>query len=194
MQKFFFLPALLCISITAFGQVNSGARLFLDLPDLYAVVPNVEGIKNQLGAGLGTAFNVGTHWSVARVGGGALFTLDPQVKELQESFLVTPFVLFETGAGIYRSNGNRCARTKQNAFTALGKVGARYTFYPKSVRDATDESGVMDYTVGAEFGYFFIRDMFKNTEVLVGGSYLTKSEIVMVNLGIKIFLNLRTNR
>lgn len=194
MQKLLFLPTLLFISITAFGQVNSGARLFLDIPDIYAVAPNVEGIKNQLGAGLGTAFNVGTHWSVARVGGGALFTLDPQVRELQESFLVTPFVLFEAGAGIYRSNGNRCARTKQNAFTALGKVGVRYTFYPKSVREINDESGVMDYTVGAEFGYFFIRDMFRNTEVFVGGSYLTKSEIVMVNLGMKLFLNLRANR
>ena len=194
MRKSLCLPVLFFISVAAFGQANSGARLFLDIPNIYAVVPDVEGIRNQLGAGLETAFNVGTHWSVARVGGGALFTLDPQVRELQESFLVTPFVLLETGAGIYRSNGNHCARTNQNAFTALGKIGLRYTFHNQSLRDSSGKSGVMDYTVGAEFGYFFLRDMFRNIEVFLGGSYLTKSEVVMGNVGIKMFLNLRADR
>ncbi len=194
MQKFLFLPLLFCAVFAASGQVNSGARLFLDVPNIYFVAPDVERLKNQLGMGLETAFNVGTHWSVARVGGGALFTLDPQVKELQESFLVTPFVLAEAGAGIYRSNGNRCAKTKANAFTALAKVGLRYTFNNKSLRDASEKSGIMDYTLGAEFGYFFIRDMFKNTEVFLGGNYLTKSKVVMANFGIKFFLNLRANR
>ncbi len=193
-KSFLLLPALLLATLSLSGQGNSGPRLFLDIPHLYAVAPNVEGIKNQLGLGAETAFNVGTHWSVARVGGGALFTLDPQSRELQESFLVTPFLLAEVGAGLYRSNGNRCAKSKQSAFTALGKAGVRYTFNNKDVRELTDESGRMDYTLGAEFGYFFIRDMFKNTEVSLSTAYLTKSKVVMVNFGIKMFLNLRANR
>jgi len=194
MQKFLFLLLPFLAATAAFGQVNSGARLFLDIPNIFATAPSVENIDHQVGLGLETAFNVGSHWSVARVGGGAAFTLDPKVKELQESFLVTPHILAEVGAGIYRSNGNRCAKTKANAFTALGKVGLRYTFYPKKVSDITNENGVMDYTVGAEFGYFFIRDMFRNTEVFLNGAYLTKSEVILVNFGIKFFLNLRANR
>ncbi|MEO6039811.1 MAG: hypothetical protein ABIQ93_15460 [Saprospiraceae bacterium] len=194
MQKFLFLPILFFAVVTASGQVNSGARLFLDIPELYAVAPNVENVGHQLGLGLGTAFNVGTHWSVARAGGGAMFTLDPSTKELQESFLVTPYVLAEVGAGIYRSNGNRCAKTKANAFTAMGKFGVRYTFYPKKIRELSPDNGILDYTVGAELGYFFIRDMFRNTEVFLNGVYLTKSEVVLINFGMKFFLNLRANR
>ncbi len=194
MQKFLLPVFFFFAASAAFGQVNSGPRLFLDIPNIYATVPDVENVKNQLGLGAETAFNVGSHWSVARVGGGAMFTLDPQAEELQESFLATPYVLFEAGAGMYRSNGNRCAKTKQKAFTALGKVGLRYTFNPKEVRDLTTENGVLDYTVGAEFGYFFIRDMFKNTELFLNGAYLTQSKVVMGNLGIKFFLNLRANR
>ena len=52
----------------------------------------------------------------------------------------------------------------------------------------------LDYTVGAEFGYFFIRDVFKNFEVFLDGRYHTKAEVVSANFGFKMFLNLRANR
>ena len=52
----------------------------------------------------------------------------------------------------------------------------------------------LDYTVGAEFGYFFIRDVFRNFEVVLSGNYSTKSKVVGANLGFKMFLNLRADR
>jgi hypothetical protein len=168
-----------------------GPRLFLDLPVIYATAPDVEQIGNRLGAGIETAFNVGTHWSVARLGGGANFTLDPKADDVGESFLTTPFARLEVGAGMYRSNGNKCAKTKQNAFTVLAKGGLFYNFAKK---EGEIEPERLDYTVGAEFGYFFIRDVFKNYEVFLAGNYHTKAKVVSANFGFKMFLNLRANR
>jgi hypothetical protein len=43
-------------------------------------------------------------------------------------------------------------------------------------------------------GYFFIRDVFKNTEVFLDGNYFVNSKIIGVNFGFKMFLNLRADR
>lgn len=173
-----------CLAIAFAAQAQSGARVFLDLPAIYLTAPNVEKVGNLLGAGAETALNVGTHWCVGRIGGGAVFSLDPKSNDLGASFLTSPYALAEFGLGRYRSNGNQCAKTHQAAFTAMAKGGVRYDFQAKQI----------DYTVGGEFAYFFIRDMFKNTEVFLDARYHTKAEAVAVNFGVKFFLNLKARR
>jgi hypothetical protein len=190
MKKLPLVAVLFCTAFAVNAQY-SGPRLFLDLPVIYATAPNVEKIGNRLGAGIETALNVATHWSTARIGGGATFTLDPKAEDVGDSFLTNPFAMLEVGAGLYRSNGNKCAKTKQNAFTALAKGGLLYSFRKE---EAGEELDRLDYTVGAEFGYFFIRDVFKNYEVFLSANYHTKAEVVSANFGFKMFLNLRADR
>lgn len=190
MKKILLSSAFLTMALCATAQYG-GPRLFLDVPSIYFNAPDVEHIGDRLGGGAEIAMNVGTHWGVARLGGGATFTLDPKADDVGKSFLTSPYAILEAGAGLYRSNGNKCAKTNQNAFTALAKGGLYYNF-------AKAEEGVevqrLDYTVGAEFGYFFIRDVFKNFEVFMSGNYFTRSKVVGANLGFKMFLNLRADR
>ncbi|MCA0238177.1 MAG: hypothetical protein LCH81_17520 [Bacteroidetes bacterium] len=192
MKKTFLLFGCLLAAIVANAQY--GPRLFLDIPNMSFSVPDVTDPTQRMGFDLGTAFNVGTHWSVARVGGGASFSLSPDAEDVAESFQINPFLLVEAGAGIYRSNGNKCARTQQNAFTAMAKAGVLYTFYSKDEKALTNETGAIDYTIGGEFGYFFIRDVFKNYELFLSPNYHIKSKVLSANLGFKLFLNLRADR
>lgn len=187
MKKHLLWAALLAMTLTAQAQYG-GPRLFLDVPVIYFAAPDVENIGNNLGAGAEVAMNVGTHWSVARLGGGAMFTLDPKADDIGKSFLTSPYAILEAGAGMYRSNGNKCAKTHANAFTVIAKGGLFYNF-------AKEKEGVeverLDYTVGAEFGYFFIADVFRNFEIFLDGRYHTKSEAISGRFGFKMFLNLR---
>jgi len=183
MKKSCFLAVFLAVACSVSAQ-QGGPRLFLDIPNIYITAPDVEKIGNLLGAGVETAMNVGTHWSVARVGGGAVFSLDPKSDDVGSTFLTSPYALAEVGLGKYRSNGKRCAKTRQAAFTAMGKGGARYDFEAKDI----------DYTVGAELGYFFIRDMFKNYEISLSANYYTQAKVISASFGFKLFLNLRSNR
>ena len=192
MKKTFLLFGCLLAAIVVNAQY--GPRLFLDIPNMSFSVPDVTDPAQRMGFDLGTAFNVGTHWSVARVGGGASFSLSPDAEDVAESFQINPFLLVEAGAGIYRSNGNKCARTQQNAFTAMAKAGVLYTFYSKDEKALTNETGAIDYTIGGEFGYFFIRDVFKNYELFLSPNYHIKSKVLSANLGFKLFLHLRADR
>lgn len=185
---------LLIVLLGAAGALRAqygGPRLFVDIPVIYFNAPDLENIGHRLGVGAEGAFNVGTHWSVARLGGGVAVTADPGADDFGKSIITTPYALLEVGAGIYRSNGNRCAKTNQNAYTVLAKGGLRYNFNNKLAADATNTKGYLDYTLGAEFGYFFIRDIFKNYEVFLRANYHTKSEAVSADFGFKMFLNLR---
>ncbi|MEZ4920458.1 MAG: hypothetical protein R2792_15250 [Saprospiraceae bacterium] len=165
----------------------SGPRLFLDVPVIYAVAPDVSNLKNQLGAGTDIAFNVASHWHTVRIGGGSTFTVDPNADDVGESFVPSPFALLEAGVGMYRSNGNKCAKTKSNAFTAMAVVGTRYTFKTEKTKGAEG----FDFGVGAEFGYFFIRDIFRNHEVFLRGTYYPESKVTAATFGFKMFLNMR---
>jgi hypothetical protein len=192
MKKTFLLVCCLTAAIVANAQY--GPRLFLDIPNIAYTVPDVTKPTQRMGFDLGTAFNVATHWSVARVGGGATFSLSPDAEDLAESFQINPFLLFEAGAGVYRSNGNKCARTQQNAFTAIAKGGVLYTFYSKDEKELLNETGQIDYTIGGEFGYFFIRDIFKNYELYLSPNYHIKAKTLSGSIGFKLFLNLRADR
>jgi hypothetical protein len=193
MKKHLIAAALLAATFAAQAQY-SGPRLFLDVPVIYVTTPDVENIGNRFGLGGEVAMNVGTHWSVARLGGGATYTFDPKADDFGESTLTTPYGILEVGAGLYRSNGNKCAKTKANAFTAMAKGGLFYNFNTKETEPGGEKPDGLDYTVGAEFGYFFIRDVFKNFEVVLDGRYHTKAKVVSANFGFKMFLNLRANR
>lgn len=185
------LTAFLLFSFALKAQYG-GPRLFLDIPNIYFHAPDLEHIGNRLGVGAEAAFNVGTHWSVARIGGGAAVTADPKADDFGKSIITTPYALLEIGAGMYRSNGARCAKTHQNAFTVLGKAGMRYNFNNK-IASETDTKGFIDYTVGIELGHFFIRDIFKNYEVFLRSNYYTQSKTISADFGFKMFLNLRAN-
>jgi hypothetical protein len=191
MKKLLLSTALLFAALVAQAQY-SGPRLFLDVPSIYFAAPDVERIGNNLGAGAEIAMNVGTHWGVARLGGGAMFTVDPKADEV--SVLTTPYLILEAGAGIYRSNGNKCAKTHAHAFTIIAKGGIFYNFNTQETEPGSEKPDGLDYTVGAEFGHFFIRDVFQNFEFFLDGRYHTKAEVVSANLGVKWFLNLRANR
>ena len=172
-----------------------GPRLFLDVPSFYFHTPNVENVGHRVGAGMEVAMNVGTHWSVARLGLGSTFTLDPQAEDFGNTTLWGPYGILEAGAGMYRTNGNQCAKDRQSAFTALGKVGMRYDFNSEAVRTADIETPEQfDFTVGVELGYFYIRDVFRNMEFVISSNYHTQAKVISGNIGFKFFLNLRANR
>lgn len=182
-------------AISAYStHAQNGPRLFLDIPHLYFVSPDVENIGNVLGAGVGTAINVGTHWGVLRAGGGATFTIDPKSNDIGSTLLTTPYGLAEAGIGFYRSNGNKCAKSNRAAYTLMAKAGTRYRFDTRDLKIADDPFYGIDYTVGAELGYFYIRDMFKNFETTISADYFTQAKAVGITAGFKVFLNLRADR
>ena len=196
MKKHFLLFATcVAFSIPAISQQTAKLpRLFLDIPIVHLAAPDVTLVGNRLGIGVGTAMNVATHWSTARLGGGAVFSMDPQSREVQETFVTSPYMLFEVGAGKYRTNGNQCSKTKSKAFTAMAKAGVRYAFISEALEPEGEVPDKFDVTVGAELGYFFIRDVFKNTEVFLDGYYHVNAKIISANFGFKMFLNLRADR
>lgn len=186
-----FLALCFLTTLSLYAQY-SGPRLFLDVPSIYFHTPDVENIGHRLGAGAEVAMNVGTHWSVARMGGGTTFTFDPSSEEFKTTTLWGPYALLEAGAGMYRSNGNQCAKSHQSAFTALGKVGMRYNFNSKAIpHDLEETPNKLDFTLGVELGYFYIRDVFRNMEIVMSGNYHTQSKVISANFGFKFFLNLR---
>ena len=136
----------LLLSLCAFSALHfsisaqEGPRMFMDVPAIFVAAPDFENLKTNVGLGGAFAFNVGTHWSVARVGVGVQATADPK-ENLEETLATTPFALFEVGGGMYRSNGDRCAKTKRAAFTVLGKGGLRYYFDTRDEVAGLDDTG-----------------------------------------------------
>ena len=166
------------------AKVHLIRRLFLDAPGVFARTLDVKNFSNRIGLGSEIMMNVGTHYVVARGGGGAVFSLEPQADDLKASFKTAPFVRMEIGVGPYRTNGNQCANHHQNAFTAQGRVGVLYDFLAKKT----------DFPVGVELGYFYIRDEFKNSEIFLRSDFYTNSKIITADFGLRFFLNLRADR
>ena len=189
MQKLIFILALLLPTFALHAQWG-GPRLFWDIPSLYATSPNVSAIGERFGVGAETAFNLAAHWGTTRLGGGATFTLDPD--DVENTFRAIPYFLLEGGAGLYRTNGNKCASTKSHAFTAMGVIGLRYEIDTRDLVPASEiDAYGLSWGVGAEFGYFFIRDVFRNTELVLRGMYYPEPQQLSVNFGFKFFLNVR---
>ena len=178
-----------CFSVHA---QYSGPRLFWDIPGIYLTAPDIAELNSQAGLGAETAFNVAAFWGTSRIGFGSTLTINPSSDDIPNTLVATPYFLLEGGAGIYRNNGNRCMQSNQNAFTAMAVLGLRYDYNTRPLVSALEiEDYGLNYLVGAELGYFFIRNMFRNTEVVLRGSYFPKRNEIAVNLGFKVFLNIR---
>lgn len=168
-----------------FGLFFSGqaqdARVFLDVPALYLHSSNVEKIQNNGGLGMDVGIGVGTHYLMTKLSAGSTVTADFQSDAIEETVLFQPFVRIEAGAGLWRSNGNQCAKHDSNAFTVMPKAAVLYAFEPQEVQ----------FAVGAELGYFRIRDYFRNSELFVDGGYNITASSFYANFGFRFFLNLR---
>lgn len=173
-----------------FAQV--GPRLFLDFPSFYAVSTDVQRVANNVGLGTDLTMNVATHHSVLRLKGGSTFSLDPQSSDLLASLSTLPFMSLEAGVGRYRSNGNKCARTHRPAFTTMAKAGISHFFAAASEQNPTFSS--TDFSLGAELGYFYIRDIIRNSELFMSGNYYLRNQVIQVEIGFRNFFNLRGRR
>lgn len=155
-------------------------RYFLDVPALYLRSVDVQNFADRVGVGGDIMMNVGTHYLMARAGGGAIMSLEPASDDLKGSIVTSPYARIEVGAGPFRTNGNQCSNTHQNAFTAQLRFGTLYDFQAKTV----------DFPLAVELGYFFIRDMVRNTELFVRSDFYTKQEKLTLDFGMRFFLNL----
>jgi len=174
-----------------FGQYT-GPRFFWDIPAFYFTAPDVSEIGSRAGIGAETAFNMAGHWGTLRAGGGSTLTIDPGSEDIPNTFVATPYLLAEGGAGLYRTNGKRCASNHQSAFTAMAVLGIRYDINTRSgLSEPELEEFGLHYLAGVELGYFFIRNMYRNTEVVLRGSYFPQLKVFSATIGFKLFINLR---
>ena len=170
----------------------TGPRYFWDIPSFYLTAPDLVNAGERAGIGLETTFNVAAHWGTSRIGGGAMLTVNPTSEKIAESLVVTPYFLFEAGAGMYRTNGNHCAATHRGAFTAMPVLGIRYDINTQELTtEAEQEFYGFNFLIGAELGYFFIRDILRNTEVVLRANYYPGNGNIALNVGFKFFLNMR---
>ena len=191
MRKIVCTIAVSALAGSVFAQF-SGPRLFWDIPGIYLTAPDLSAINSNAGIGGETVFNVAAFWGTSRIGGGSTLTLNPSSEDIPSTIFATPYLLLEGGAGIYRSNGNQCSQSNQNAFTAMAILGLRYDINTRDVILANEaEKYGLHYVVGAELGYFFIRNMFRNTEVVLRGNYFPQLKTASANIGFKVFLNMR---
>ena len=183
-----------CLLWAQLASAQNMPRLFLDGPAVFFTAPDVAHIGNNLGLGSDLTMNIATHNTLLRMGGGIRATVDPQNQDLLKSMLTTPFIKVEAGAGKYRSNGNKCAKSHRPAYTVLAKAGVQYDFLTGSNRPEGSAASHLDYTVGAEIGYFYIRDIIRNSEVFLSGNYSIKSKTAGIDAGFRMFFNLRGKR
>lgn len=180
MTKWLFALALTMITWTM--TLAQDLRMFLDIPSIYLHTPNVEELTTRSGLGLDAGFGLGTHNIMTKFSGGTTVTADFQSDEIEKTVEWSPFLRLEAGAGLWRTNGNKCARHDTNAFTALPKAAVIYAFQP----------GEIQFAVGAELGYFRIRDYFRNMELFLDGGWNLTTSTPYASFGFRQFLNLRS--
>lgn len=74
----------------------------------------------------------------------------------------------------------------------MALVGIRYDIDTRSVKPAEEENNYgLNFGVGTRLGYFFIQNVFRNTELVARGTYFPNSKITSINFGFKFFLNVR---
>jgi hypothetical protein len=179
-----FLAAFCLFFSTQFLSAQNEVRYFLEIPGLFAHTPDVEHIKNIAGLKGEIGFAAGSHFLMARTAFQFVSTLDPSAKNVEKTFYHQPIGRVEIGIGPYRTNGQRCTRSHQNAFSLQAKGAFLYNFEAKKP----------DYGVGLELGHFYIRDYFRNTELLLRSEYQLKSKKISLDFGFRFFLNLLAPR
>ncbi len=173
----------LVITISTLTLNAQEARLFLDIPGIYLHTSNISELTQNAGLGADAGFGIGTHHLMGRFQGGTTVTADFDSDAIEKTIDFQPFVRLEAGAGLWRTNGNQCAKHNTNAFTAMAKGGIQYLF-------SLDKDN-LQYTVGIELSYFRIRDYKSNMELFLDGGLNTTSENIYLNFGFRHFLNLR---
>jgi hypothetical protein len=186
-----------CVFLCAFGKSLAQSaipRLFLDAPHIYMFLPNVKSNQSfdRAGLGLDVAMNVATYNAMARAGGSFATSAAPKADDLGSSVLMHYGGFVEAGAGLFRTNGNQCAKNNRGAYTAMAVGGVRYRALSKELVEL-GENGI-DYTLGVELGRFYIKDIIRNTEFVLRSDYHFKQELISINIGFKVFWNLKGQR
>lgn len=178
--KFIFALSLLLCGLSLQAQQ---ARLFLDIPGIYLHTSNISELTKTAGLGADAGFGIGTHHLMGRFQGGTTVTADFDSDAIEETIDFQPYVRLEAGAGLWRTNGQKCAAHNANAFTAMAKGGMVYFF-------SLDEDN-LQYTLGVELSFFRIRDYKNNMEIFMEGGLNTTTENLYANFGFRHFINLR---
>lgn len=179
MKKHFYL--LVFVLMVGFAQAQ-GPRMFLDVPAFYVHSAKIDSIANFSGIGMDIGFGLGTHHIMSKLSAGTTLIADFQSDEIEKTIAWGPFIRLEAGAGLWRSNGNKCSKHNASAFTVLPKAAVLYAFEP----------GEMQFTAGLELGFFSIRDYKRNTELFLDAGYNLTTENIYGNFGLRYFLNLRS--
>lgn len=190
-----FAAFILCL--LSFNSLSAQFRSMVDVPSLYVLSRDVANIPKQEGLALDFGYAVGTHYLMSKLTAGFEVTADLGHEKIAKTLYYNPFARFEVGVGKWRSNGQKCARTNQSAFTILAKGGLVYNFGNRTAdleNEVPELASGLDYYVGAEFGRFFLKDMFKNSEFFLSGGYYLESKRVFAEIGIRTFLNTLAER
>jgi hypothetical protein len=181
MKKF---VAIWLLFSTQIAVAQRDVRYFLEIPGLFAHTPDVENVKDIAGLKGEIGFAVASHFLTARTAFQYVSTIIPTADNVEKTFVHQPISRLEIGIGPYRTNGQRCTRSHQNAFTLQGRAAILYNFEAKKP----------DYGFGLELSHFYIRDYFRNTELLLRSEYQLKSQKISVDFGFRFFLNLLAPR
>jgi hypothetical protein len=170
-----------------FSTTYSQGRHFFDVPSIYVYSPDVKNLTSVFGAGADVGYVFGTHNLMIGVRGGstAQFVNDKISSKLTGPTWL-PYARIDAGAGLFRSNGNHCSITQQNAYTAIAKFSLIYNFSSSIPSDSK-----LQPRIGVELTYFRIRDMFKNSEIFLDPGYNLKSKTIDFNFGMRYFLNMK---
>lgn len=193
-KNFVLLTVLMLLSSLS---VHAQLRSMVDLPNVYLTSKDVLHIPNQEGVGLDFGWGFGTHYLMIKPSVGIDVTANFGNKEILKTLLYNPYAKLEVGAGKWRSNGQRCAKTNSYAYTLMAKGGIKYNF---GKRDANAEYTIgkiesfLDYYVALEFANFFIKDMRRNSEFYLSPGYSLKSENFFAEVGIRHFINTLASR
>ena len=181
MKKIIFILVIgsLGISSSLFAQ-----RVFIDAPSFYLLTNDVSKIAENSGLGLDLGAAVGTHSVMGKLSAGLTVTTDFSKEiDVKDGLVYNPFVKLEGGAGLYRSNGNKCSKTHASAYSLIGKAGVQYIFNK-------DLEKKFSPIVAIEASFFYIRDMVKNSEVFLEPQYNISTKTLGVSFGFRRFYNL----
>jgi hypothetical protein len=156
-------------------------RYFLEVPGVFFHSTDVQDITRRAGLKSEIGFCAGTHFVNGRAAVQLVSSFEPEADDIQKSINYAPITRLELGVGPYRTNGQQCSVTNRGAYTAQAVGLFLYNFDAKKT----------DYGAGVELSRFLIRDMKRNTEMVLRGEYLAKSKVITLDLGFRFFLNLR---
>ena len=154
----------------------------------------MENVINNAGVGIDFGYGIGTHNIMLKASAGALASTDFKSEHIPESIFFNPFVRFELGLGLWRTNSNQCGKREQSVFTALIKGGVFNGFGSKKANDELmlpEQTSGFDYYVGAELGVFRLLDYRRNTEFFLDGAYSLDSKAIQSRIGFRVFFNTR---